>query len=250
MLTERSSSQPGAVESANTNLTADHLLKSLKTSGEYRHSFVEEVIRTRITAQIHALRTKNGWDYKVFAEKLGKKLSWAYRLEDPNDSPPTIPSLLEVAAVCDVYLDIRFRPFSSLIRDMRDLSDASFAVPSFTEELPTLEREIEDGAQQARNNTAPQLQDQATNTYFDALLMRRNSAAPPMQVIDLYVGRSDTQSSTPSGEMQRMEALQNKYNVVQIDSAPSFRPGQIICKKMSVAYLPTKGDAPEYATGV
>jgi len=210
------------------------------------------VIRTRITAQIHALRTKNGWDYKTFAEKLGKKLSWAYRLEDPNDSPPTIPSLLEVAAVCDVDLDIRFRPFSSLIRDMRDLSDASFAVPSFTEELPTLEREIEDGAQQPRDNsTAPQLPDQATNTYFDALLMYGNSTAPPMQVIYLYLGRSDTQSSTPiSGEMRSTEALQNKYNVVPIDRAPSFRRGQIIRKKMTVAYLPTTGDAPEYATGV
>jgi len=111
------------------------MLQSLRSSKEYRHAFIEEAIRTRITAQIAALRDKEGWDYKKLAEKIDKKVSWAYRLEDPNVPPPTIPSLLEVAAAFDIGLDVRFRSFSELLDDVTTLRPASFLVPSFNAEL-------------------------------------------------------------------------------------------------------------------
>lgn len=111
------------------------MLSSLQTGKEYRQGFVEEAIRTRITAQIHALRTKNECDYKQFAEKIGRKVAWAYRLEDPNESLPTIPTLLQIAEAFDIGLDVRFRPFSELLRDVVTLNPDSFSVPSFAEEL-------------------------------------------------------------------------------------------------------------------
>jgi transcriptional regulator with XRE-family HTH domain len=135
MLTDELSSKLAGGESANTNSMAEQLLNSLNTGSDYRHAFIEEAIRSRITAQIHALRTKKGWDYKAFAQEMGKKVSWAYRLEDPNQPPPTIPTLLEVAAVYDVGLDVRFCPFSEIIRDISDLSPDSFVVPSFHDGL-------------------------------------------------------------------------------------------------------------------
>jgi transcriptional regulator with XRE-family HTH domain len=143
MITEESFSLPAEAESANTSLTARQLWESLNTSQEYRKAFVEEVITSRITAQIHDLRIKNGWDYKQFAERLGKKLSWAYRLENPTEAPPTIPTLLEVAATYDVVLDVRLRSFSELIRDVTTLGATSFAVPSFDEEFSAQIPELE-----------------------------------------------------------------------------------------------------------
>jgi transcriptional regulator with XRE-family HTH domain len=114
------------------------MLESMKTSKEYRHGFIEEAIRSRLTAQINALRNERGWDLKTFAEALGKKRAWAYRLEDPNEAVPTIPSLLEVAETFDVGVDVRFRRFSELLEDATKLTPESFSVPSFDSEVRSM----------------------------------------------------------------------------------------------------------------
>ena len=111
------------------------MLQSLQTSKEYRHGFVEEAIRTRIAAQIKTIREQREWDPKKCAEEIGKKVSWIYRLEDPNEALPTIPTLLRVAEAFDVGLDVRFRSFSELLNDVTTLDSESFSVPSFEEEL-------------------------------------------------------------------------------------------------------------------
>src|SRR5258708_1672503 len=138
MLTGNLSSQQAGAESANTNSIKRQMLESMKASRDYRHGFIEEAIRSRISAQINALRDERGWDFKTFADKLGKKLSWAYRLEDPNESVPTIPTLLEVAETFDIGLDVRFRRFSELLDDATTLKPESFLVPSFDSELKNM----------------------------------------------------------------------------------------------------------------
>lgn len=134
MKTEELSS-PTGVGSASTNTIREQMLQGLETSKEYRHAFVEEAVRTRITAQIRAIREQRGWDYKRFAEEIGKTVSWVYRLEDPNEAPPTIPTLLRVAEALDIGLDVRFRSFSALLDDVTTLTQESFSVHSFEEEL-------------------------------------------------------------------------------------------------------------------
>lgn len=128
-------SLPIGVESVNTNSISKQVLESLKTGEEYRHSFVEEKVKTKIASQILAIRNQRGMDYKTFAQQLGKKTAWAYRLEDPNAGAPTISTLLGVARAFDVDLEVRFRPFSKLITEIDNLSSEPLAVPSFTEEI-------------------------------------------------------------------------------------------------------------------
>jgi transcriptional regulator with XRE-family HTH domain len=113
------------------------MLDGLRASQEYRNAFIEESICTRIAAQIRALRDARGWNYKQLAELINKKVSWVYRLEDPNATPPTIPTLLQVAAAFDIGLDVRFRSFSELLEDVTTLGAESFLVPSFEEEMST-----------------------------------------------------------------------------------------------------------------
>jgi transcriptional regulator with XRE-family HTH domain len=110
-------------------------LQSLRNGAEYRHAFAEEAIRSRITAQIKTMREQRHWDYRQFAEQLGKSVSWTYRLEDPNIALPTIPTLLHVARTLDIGLDVRFRAFSELLDDVTSLGPESFAIPSFEDEL-------------------------------------------------------------------------------------------------------------------
>src|SRR6266851_3332809 len=88
-----------------TSSIKEQVLGGLQASKEYRHAFIEESIRTRVTAQIKALRDAMKMDYKQFADQINKKVSWVYRLEDPNAPPPTIPTLLQVAAAFDIGLD-------------------------------------------------------------------------------------------------------------------------------------------------
>jgi transcriptional regulator with XRE-family HTH domain len=137
MLIASSSSQPAGLESASTNSIKQQMLEQMRASKEYRHGFIEEAIRSRVVAQITALRKERGWDLKTLAAEIGKKTSWAYRLEDPNAPPPTIPSLLEVAEAFDVGLDVRFRAFSELLHDALAFESGDFTVPSFNEEVST-----------------------------------------------------------------------------------------------------------------
>jgi transcriptional regulator with XRE-family HTH domain len=135
--------------SAAMSSTKQQVLRSLQRSKEYRHSFIDEAIRSRITAQIKAMRDQWGWDYKKFAEELGKSISWTYRLEDPNASMPTVPTLLHIAKTFDIALDVRFCGFSELVEDIIALGPESFSAPSFDYELragsfskPTRKRRI------------------------------------------------------------------------------------------------------------
>jgi transcriptional regulator with XRE-family HTH domain len=139
MTTEELYSPIGA-EFANTSSLRSQILQSLKTTEEYRYAFVEERIQSSLAAQTLAIREQRKLDPKKFAEKLGKKVSWVYRLEDPNQPPPTIPSLLEVARAFGVDLEVRFRPFSELLNDIGRLSPDSLKVASFENELPEMER--------------------------------------------------------------------------------------------------------------
>ena len=135
MLIENLSSQQAGAESANTASIREQMLEALKSGKGARHAFIQESIAMRLTAQIHAIRIEHGWSPQEFADKLQKKLSWVYRLEDPNVPPPTIPTLLGVAEALDIGLDVRFRRFSELLDDATTLTPESFLVPSFESEI-------------------------------------------------------------------------------------------------------------------
>ena len=65
---------------------------------------------------------------------LNKSQSWVSRLEDPNKTIPTIPTLLLLAKAFDVDLDVRFGPFSRMLHQLSGLTPEGFQVPSFDEE--------------------------------------------------------------------------------------------------------------------
>lgn len=111
------------------------LLDNFKSGKEYRHAFVEEKVRTQLAVQIKALREQRDMGRPEFAELMKKAPSWVFRLEDPNQSPPTISTLLQVAEAFDVDLDISFKSFSSLLTRIERMTPESFSVPSFEEEV-------------------------------------------------------------------------------------------------------------------
>jgi len=125
-------------ESQSTSSVSGQLLDSFKSSKEYRHAFIEEKVRTWVAAQIRAIRQQRHLRRPEFAKLLGKAPSWVFRLEDPNEAPPTISTLLQVAEAFDVDLDVRFVPFTDFLRTVDTQTPESFEVPSFDEELRAL----------------------------------------------------------------------------------------------------------------
>jgi transcriptional regulator with XRE-family HTH domain len=107
--------------------------KLLKKS--YRDSYVAEHVRRGVAYQIRALRDQREWNQGAFAKMLKKPQSVVSRLEDPSYGKYTVQTLLEVASVLDVALQVRFVPYSSFLQQTRDVSAVSMQVPSFKEEL-------------------------------------------------------------------------------------------------------------------
>ena len=101
----------------------------------YRRAYVAEHVRRGIAYQVRALRDQRGWKQGRLAEEMGKPQSVVCRMEDPAYGKVTVQTLLEVADAFDVALQVRFVPFSTFIRDTRDVSSQSLEVPSFEAEL-------------------------------------------------------------------------------------------------------------------
>jgi transcriptional regulator with XRE-family HTH domain len=110
------------------------LLEKLRRPA-YRHAYLAEHVRRGIAYQIRALRDQRGWKQGKFSAELGKPQSVVCRLEDPSYGKVTIQTLLEVANVFDVALEIRFVPYSSFIQRTRDVSATSMHVPEFKDDF-------------------------------------------------------------------------------------------------------------------
>ena len=110
------------------------LLEKLQRKA-YRHAYLAEHVRRGIAYQIRALRDQRKWKQGTFAKMLSKPQSVASRLEDPDYGKVTIQTLLEVANVFDVALEVRFVRYSSFIRNTRDVSVVSMQVPEFKNDL-------------------------------------------------------------------------------------------------------------------
>jgi transcriptional regulator with XRE-family HTH domain len=101
----------------------------------YRQAYLAEHVRRGISYQIRALRGQRKWNQGEFSKRLGKPQSVVSRLEDPNYGKVTIQTLLEIADIFDVALQVRFVTYSSFIQQTRDISVASLQVAQFNEDL-------------------------------------------------------------------------------------------------------------------
>jgi transcriptional regulator with XRE-family HTH domain len=100
----------------------------------YRHAYLAEHVRRGIAYQIRALRDQRGWNQGKFSGLLGKPQSVVCRLEDPSYGKFTVQTLLEIANVYDVALEVRFVSYSLFLQHTRDVSAISMYVPEFRDD--------------------------------------------------------------------------------------------------------------------
>jgi transcriptional regulator with XRE-family HTH domain len=110
------------------------LLEKLQRKA-YRHAYLAQHVRRGIAYQIRAMRDQRKWKQGTFAQSLGKPQSVVSRLEDPDYGKVTLQTLLEVANVFDVALEVRFVSYSTFICNTRDVSIPSMRVPEFKSDL-------------------------------------------------------------------------------------------------------------------
>jgi transcriptional regulator with XRE-family HTH domain len=97
-----------------------------------RVAYLAAQTRTKIVAQIRAIRRGRGWSQAEFARLLGKPASnVSQRLENRDYGGFTLNTLLEVAATFDVGLSIEFVPYDEFITRTEDLSDDALHVSAF-----------------------------------------------------------------------------------------------------------------------
>jgi transcriptional regulator with XRE-family HTH domain len=113
------------------------LLEKLQRKA-YRHAYLAQHVRRGIAYQIRAMRDQRKWKQGTFAQALGKPQSVVSRLEDPDYGKVTLQTLLEVANVFDVALEVRFVSYSTFICNTRDVSIPSMCVPEFKSDLGLL----------------------------------------------------------------------------------------------------------------
>ena len=197
-MTTETSFLPTGAESESTSSTRQQLLQSFRTSKEYRHAFVEEAIRTGLAAQTRAIREMRKMAPKTFAEKLNRKVSWIYRLEDPNAPAPTIASLLEEAKAFDVDLQVRFRPFSERLDELSKLSEKSFGVPSFDEEL-SLKRAAEalvESLSKCKLRNSLAFSESIASAYLQEMARRNDAAMTAIQNSPLAALQRESKQAT------------------------------------------------------
>ena len=133
---------PTLIESAPIIL-AKQLLDSWKDH-DYRSAFVWERVRSSIALQIRALREqRNKMTQKQLGDAIGMAQTWVSRLEDPEYGKMTVATLLRLANAFDADLEIKFCPFSRALDELSKQGTEYFVVPSFADELPKLESEIQ-----------------------------------------------------------------------------------------------------------
>ena len=175
------------------------ILQSLKSSKDYRRAFVEESVRTALALQIKAIREQRGMSRPELAAAMKKAPSWIFRLEDPNEKPPTVSTLLEVADAFDTDLCITFGSFTRLLDRVEALSPESFKVPSFDEETADLEKKVAEEARAsehtkfrdfATGNVDPEafrrIQDEFTKTIRDFVISQPGHMSTLQELAGIY----------------------------------------------------------------
>ncbi len=92
------------------------LIQRLSRGRQSRARFVSSQLDKFIAFQIRALRDQEKMSQSDLAAALGTSQPAINRLESADKGRPTITTLKKIAAVFDVGLEVRFVPFSKLIK--------------------------------------------------------------------------------------------------------------------------------------
>jgi transcriptional regulator with XRE-family HTH domain len=103
----------------------------------YREGYVQSQIRTVLPFQLRALRKSRGpeWTQAYLAERTGMAQPRISELEKATGSLPNLDTLCRIASGLDIGVQVKFVPFSELIRFSEEFDPEACSIKTFEEEL-------------------------------------------------------------------------------------------------------------------
>ena len=107
------------------------LAKAFSDRG-FRHGYMGRHIRAFLALQVQSLRGER--TQKQFGDIIGKPQSVVSRLEKQADKHISIQTLIDIAAMLDVAVVIRFVDFPTFLKYTEDYSDEALAPSSYSQD--------------------------------------------------------------------------------------------------------------------
>lgn len=104
------------------------------TKPSARHAFIEAEAATAIAHQIRVVRQQRGWTQRDLAKRMHTTQAAVSRLEDPSYGRLSVKTLLELAKVFDVGLQVRFISLVTQFRETWTVKREQLEVEAFEEE--------------------------------------------------------------------------------------------------------------------
>jgi transcriptional regulator with XRE-family HTH domain len=259
----------------NTVTTKRQLLENCRDP-EYREALVFENVYTGLCSQIRVLREQRDLSQAALGRKVKMAQERISILEDPNaETKPTLKTLLRMASGFDLGLDVRFVSIGTILDRSVETNPEQLSVPSFDDELPGLERQLEEeeAAIAATIGSGPQPEVEAQWKSLEPALdlmfphtdqigvdyggldfgLYDVKAFPPAFAIpfenpfpSLYPtpeqASNQMRPQVPQGRevrITRVEGGLQTLKTIRIDSSPAFR-SSVPRKAVSVAYTPAQ----------
>jgi transcriptional regulator with XRE-family HTH domain len=115
-------------------VSTSRLLSELSDKN-YRDAYVAAQIRIGLPFQVKALRTTRDWSQGELAQRADMAQPRISEIERPGERSLNLETLLRLASAFDCALEVKFVPFSELVRNSESFDPATFEIPTFPQEL-------------------------------------------------------------------------------------------------------------------
>lgn len=112
----------------------ESVFRKMQKSAIARDAYIQAEVSTFIAHQIRAIRQQRGLSQQELATQLKTTQTAVSRLEDPTYGRMTIKTLMDLARVFDVGLQVKFVSFVTMLQNTYFASRSARDVPSFEED--------------------------------------------------------------------------------------------------------------------
>jgi transcriptional regulator with XRE-family HTH domain len=159
------------------------LLQRLKDNfqdKDYRHIYTNGFIDSKIATQIKVLREQRVWTQDVLADETGMRQARVSVLEDVNYSSWSLSTLRRFARAFDLYVDVEFKEFGTLDRQLDELDREHLSRQPFSSDPVFHEAQLEtvgkNVAEKISGADKPQVEQETENIF----LLLASTKKPPI----------------------------------------------------------------------
>jgi transcriptional regulator with XRE-family HTH domain len=153
----------------NTESTLRQNLTAEFRDEDYRYSYAESFLNTKLASQIKTLRQQRGLTQAKVAELMDIRQPGYARFEDVNHSVWKTDTLWQIARALDVRVNISFESFGSLIGEKEHFDKEHLERPTFKDD-PVFNEESRETAKQPGTSLRQAMVNVAGSDFYQDLV--------------------------------------------------------------------------------